>query len=282
MVSLSSICPQSIEHSVWVKNWGPLPDINNLPQGVNTINIFEGKIDLLNGNWIIDGLNWSHDLLGEYTQACHTKDISVKISLGGAGGQSIYNNTWDQLTEGNVLKVGQDLAAFCKENGIDGIDFDYEEEKSSEQRGLVGTLIKAFKEADTTLKTSVCTCPGNDGSANFQWANDLAEIMNAAKMSNGQSAVDRIYVMSYDYPGRSLQSNESYMLHWKDFGEKFGIDPSHISIGVDPTDTAISIEDQAEYVKFAKQNNFSTAVWDQIDFDEGKYTGQITNEYNQD
>ena len=68
----------------------------------------------------------------------------------------------------------------------------------------------------------------------------------------------------------------------KDFGEKFGIDPNHISIGVDPTDTAISQADRAEYIKYAKHNKFSTAVWDRIDFDEGKYTQQVTDEYNQD
>ncbi|MCH9631911.1 MAG: hypothetical protein S4CHLAM6_02330 [Chlamydiae bacterium] len=279
---INSISPSTstIEHSVWVKNWGALPDPSKLPPGVNTINIFEGKLDLSNGNWIIDGLNWSHKLLGEYTQACHAKNISVKISLGGAGGQAVYNNTWDQLTAGNVQKMGQDLAHFCKENEIDGIDFDYEEQKSDGQRALVGELIKNFKETNPNLKTSICTSAGNDGTNRYNWQDFLGQILDHSKLDNGHSAVDRIYVMSYDYPGCNVKDNKSFMLRWKDFGEKYGIDPSHISIGVDPTNTAVSEGDRAAYVKFAKDNSFSTAVWDQKDSDEGKYTQQITDEYN--
>ena len=124
MLNSFSSSQLSIEHSVWVKNWGTLPDPQKLPLGVNTINIFEGKIDIENGKWIINGLNWSSNLLNEYTKACHSLNIRVKISLGGAGGQGIYNNTWDQVTDENVEKMGQDLAAFCKQNNLDGIDFD--------------------------------------------------------------------------------------------------------------------------------------------------------------
>src|SRR5579859_2387428 len=127
---VSPIPPNNdIEHAVWVKNWGTLPDPNNLPQGVNTINIFEGKIDYVNGKWTIDGLIWSPQLLSQYIDACHAKGIAVKVSIGGAGGQAIYNNTWDQLTDSNVQDVAKSLAAFCKANGLDGIDFDYEEQK---------------------------------------------------------------------------------------------------------------------------------------------------------
>lgn len=280
MINSISSNANAIEHSVWIKNWGPLPDPTNLPPGVNTINIFEGKINSVNGDWIIDGLNWNPKLLVEYTQACQTKDISVKITLGGAGGQAVYNNTWDQLTTGNVQKMGQDLAHFCKGNGIDGIDFDYEEQKSDEQRALVGELIKNFKASNPDLETSVCTCPGNDKTTKYNWQKYLGQVLDAAKLNDGSSSVDRIYVMSYDYPGRNIKDDETFMLNWKTFGKQYGIEPNNISIGVDPTDTAISSGDRAGYVKFAKENHFSTAVWDQRDYDEGKCTQQITDEYN--
>jgi hypothetical protein len=270
---------KDIEHAVWVKNWGTLPDPNNLPPGVNTINIFEGKIDYVNGKWTIDGLNWPKELLSQYIQACHAKGITVKISIGGAGGQGIYNNTWDQLTDGNVQDVAKGLAQFCKDNNIDGIDFDYEEEKSDAQRKQVGELIRFFKQADPSLHASVCTCAGNNGTSSYSWAQDLAQIMDAAKNPDGSSAVDRIYVMSYDFGGQNLQDDEKFMLNWKQFAEQYGIGPSQISIGVDPTDPTMSQADKDAFIKFAYQNGFSTGMWDQMDYDEGKYTMWIFNEY---
>ena len=51
------------------------------------------------------------------------------------------------------------------------------------------------------------------GPPSFLGEGYLTQIMEAAKMSDGKSSVDRIYVMSYDYPGRSLQNNKEFMLH---------------------------------------------------------------------
>lgn len=276
---------QQIENSVWVKNWGPFPDPNNLPPGVNTINIFEGKIDFVNGQWIIDGLDWSSAQLTQYIDACHAKGITVKISLGGAGGQAIYNNTWDQLNSSNVAQMGQGLAAFCKQLGVDGIDFDYEEQKSDEQRTLVGQLIGYFKQSNPDLQVSVCTCAGNEG-PNSQWPQYLSQILDAAKATYGGTCpVDRIYVMSYDYSmgssAATLAADETFMENWATFGAQYGIDPSQISVGVDPTEgnCGLTEADRAAYLHFAKEHGFSTAVWDQMDYNEGSYTQWVYDTY---
>ncbi len=273
-----------IEHSVWVKNWGPVPDPNNLPPGVNTINIFEGKIDFVNGKWTIDGLNWTPAQLKAYVDACHAKGIKVKVSLGGAGGQGIYNNTWDQLTPSNVPDVAKGLAQFCKDNNLDGIDFDYEEQKSSAQREQVGQLIRFFKQADPTLQASICTCAGNDGSGNYVWSQYLSEILDASKNPDGSCPVDRIYVMSYDYnmgtSAATLAADEKFMLAWKTLGAKYGIDPAHISIGVDPTDPGMTDADRAAFIKFAYLNGFSTGMWDQMNYNEGSYTQWVFDQYH--
>lgn len=265
----------NIEHSAWLKDWGEsTPPDASLFNGVNTINIFEGKIDYVNGKWTINGIgNWTTQDLKKFISDCHAKGIAVKVSIGGAGGQAIYNKTWDQLTEGNVNDVAKGLADFCKSMNIDGIDFDYEEQKDSAQRGLVGSLIKDFKEADPSLQASLCTNAGTT------WHDDLKEILDAAKKSDGSNSVDRIYVMSYDFGGQNLADDKKYMLEWKDVMKSYGIDPAHISIGVDPTDPTMSKDDKEKFIQFARQNGFSTAMWDQMDYKEYNYTKWVYDTY---
>lgn len=283
MIDRTSPNSNDPEHSVWVKNWGPFPDPNHLPPGVNTINIFEGKIDFVNGHWVIDGLDWSAAELTQYINACHAKGITVKISLGGAGGQAIYNNTWDQLSGGNVAQMGKDLAAFCSQLGVDGIDFDYEEQKDDTQRNLVGQLIGYFKQANPSLLASVCTDAGNEGSG-YIWPQYLGQILDAATaIYGGTCPVNQLYVMSYDYSmgssAATLAADETFMKNWSSFGEKYGIGNSQISVGVDPTENGLTESDRALYLQFAHENGFGTAVWDQIDYNEGDYTWWVYETY---
>ncbi len=278
-----------IENSVWVKNWGPMPDLNDLPPGVNTINLFVGALDFVNGKWIIDQCGqMTNAQIKAYVAAAHAKGINVKLSIGGAGGQAAYNNTWDQITDGNVEKMGQDLADFCKSEGLDGVDFDYEEQKSSAQRKQVGELIKAFKTADPTLQASVCTC------ADEGWAKDLGEILDAAgKNADGSSLVDRIYVMSYDFgqiggsSAATEQAEEKFMTDWATFAAQYGISHSQISLGTDPGDGTpahpgdgvMTVADREKLLKFAADEGFSTALWDQLDYQEKNYTQKVHDIY---
>ncbi len=274
----------AIEHSVWVKNWGPYPDPKNLPPGVNTINIFEGKLNYVGGKWTIDGLVWTPAQRTAYINACNAGGISVKVSLGGAGGQGIYNNTWDQLTDSNLQAVAQGLVDFCEQNGINGVDFDYEEQKSSQQRKQVGQLIKFFKETNPSLQASVCTCAGNEGPT-YIWPTYLKEILDQTLGSDGKTLVDRVYVMSYDYgmgsSAATLAADERFMLNWISFLQPYGIDPAHISLGFDTTEPAyfLSPTDRAQLVHFAYENGLSTCVWDQMDYNEGAGTSWVFANY---
>ncbi len=268
-----------IENSVWVKSWGPMPDLNKLPPGVNTINLFEGKLDKVNGKWVIDGVGQMTDAqLKAYIAAAHAKGITVKISLGGAGGQGIYNNTWDQMTDGNVQQMGKDLADYCKSIGLDGVDFDYEEQKSQAQRQQVGHLINAFKTADPSLKATVCT------DADAGWASDLKDILDAAKNPDGSTPVDRLYIMSYDYrfasSAETEQKDEGFMTQWEQFAKQYGMSPSQVSLGTDPTDASMTDADREKLLKFAADHGYGTALWDQCGgYNEGDYTQNVHDIY---
>ena len=136
-----------IENGTWYLDYRSWTD--PIPEGVNCVNLFEGKLDIVNGQYTIDGLNSLQvNQLKTFIEECHNHvpPIAVKVSLGGAGGQTVYNNTWDQLMNPDgtanptaIQGFAAGMASFCHEYGIDGIDFDY---GTSPETGSYGFKIK--------------------------------------------------------------------------------------------------------------------------------------------
>lgn len=257
-----------IENGVWYIDWTTNYNPLEIPKGVTTINLFEGKLDIVNGKYTIDGLNAQRmGKLQAFIDQCHQQGIQVKISLGGAGGQKIYNDTWDQLMgadgkpdQQKIEDFASGMAEFCHTYGIDGIDFDYEEWKSAAQETAVGQLIRQYKEDGMgqygkNFATSVCTNAGFG--PNFPWQEALTNIFNAAKLPDGSSSVDRLYIMSYT---NSLQDEEKWIGGWANWAKtNYGLDPNQIDVGIDPTSGAY---DYNVFAKWAHENGYSSCMWD--------------------
>lgn len=279
----------SIENGVWELDYRSWND--PIPEGVTTVNLFEGKLDIVNGKYTIDGLNALQDgQLLSFIQKCHAHNppITVKISLGGDGGQSIYNHTWDQLMtsdgqpdETAVQAFAQGMADFCHQYGVDGIDFDYEEDAdlgpgtpyALAQETAVGQLIGAFKAQDSSFQTSVCTNAGFSS-----WEAPLQRIF-AAATQNGVCAIDRLYIMSYtDF----LSNEEGWINQWAQWAStNYGMDPAQISVGIDPTSGSYNYDQLAQW---AAQEGYSSCMWA---WDPGSdpntengYSNDIWNDYH--
>ena len=300
---MSSVGPannsnQGVENSTWVEDWTANLDtdqyIDSLPQGVNTINIFVGQLDIVNGQPTIDGFTASDTpgvpgtgafpdeaSLTDFISKCQAKGIAVKLSIGGAS-NTTFGQSWNNLTDNNINDFAQALVNFCKTTGANGIDFDDELEDTT-VAARAGKLAAAFKTLDPDLQASFCVYGGIDDSGPMHDVDTI--FLQNALLGNGDSAIDRVYVMTY-YDGSSLQENEQYMLQWAQWlKDNYSFSSSQISCGVDPNDPNTSPNDGslAEWIKFAKDNGFSTAIWDQQGVDDyvnNDWGDVIRNLYN--
>lgn len=223
-----------------------------IPEGLNTVNIFVGELAIVNGQPTINGLDGMEANLVSFVTACHAKNISVKVSIGGGGGS--YDNCWDLLTQDNIDAFAKGLADFCQTNGVDGIDFDYEEYKSSDQEALVGTLIKQFKaegkNRGLNLQTSLCTNAGFGTS--YPWQAVVQNILDAAGGS-----VDRLYIMSYYQP---MDQEQGWITGWAQWlKNRYGMDASQVTVGLDDFDA--NAYDIGAFAKWAATQGFSTGYW---------------------
>lgn len=241
--------PGKVENACWYIDWTSwdFP----VPEGVNVVNIFVGKLDVIAGVPTASGFgNMDIGKLQSFVSQCSQKGIACKISLGGGGGS--YDNCWDLLTDDNVSLFAQGLAKFCQDNQLIGVDFDYEESSSDKtQCARVGTLIKEFKKQDPSLQTSLCTNASFAG-----WSQRVKAIMDATL--DGQSTcLDRLYVMSYYDP---MSSETSWLLQWASFLKTtYGMDSSRLTVGIDNFDaSAYNIQDMAS---FASSQGMSTGFW---------------------
>lgn len=249
----------TIEHSAWYIDWtswftGP-PFV--IPSGVNVLNVFVGELTYgSDGKPTLGGFgNLTLPQLDAFTAYCASQavPIAVKVSIGGSGG--MYDNCWNLLTSSNVQSFAQGMADFCHAHGLAGVDFDYEEYLSSDQEHLVGLLIKEFKAIDPKFQTSLCTNAGFG--PNFPWQNIVQNILNAATISPGNCAVDRMYIMSYYDP---MQDEENWILGWANWLEQnFGFTPARISVGIDDFDA--HAYDPVAFAAWAASMGFSTAHW---------------------
>ncbi len=260
-----------IENGTWEVDWKLYGDqiLDNIPQGVNMVNVFVGGFDASNKFQIdsrsdfdkvippssryYDPKNPKETYLQKFVEECHAKGIAVKMSLGGSGGWC--GNTWDVLNSQGVQFCADTLVAFCKANHLDGVDFDFEEWNQPNQAALeqkVGALIKEVKNQDPSLQTSLCT---NAGFAT--WKEHIQNILDASKDSSGHCGIDRLYIMSYYDP---LQKEESAVGQWAKWLETtYHFSPSQISVGIDNVDS--HAYDITEFAKWAKSQGYSTCYW---------------------
>lgn len=241
--------PGKVENACWYIDWTSwdFP----VPEGVNVVNIFVGKLDIVDGAPTASGFgNLDMLKLQSFVSQCSQKGIACKISLGGGGGS--YDNCWDLLTDDNVSLFAQGLAKFCHDNQLIGVDFDYEESSSDKtQCARVGALIKEFKKQDASLQTSLCTNASFAG-----WSQRVKSIMDAT-LDGQATCLDRLYVMSYYDP---MSSETAWLLQWASFLKTtYGMDPSRLTVGIDNFDaSAYNIADMAS---FASSQGMSTGFW---------------------
>lgn len=276
---MSNNITNNYENSTWVEDW-----TNNLdtPQyiqsliasGVNTVNIFVGQLDFdKNGNPVIDG--FSEDTPGrpggvgafpnqaalvDFVSHLRAAGLNVKLSIGGQAGTT-FGNSWEKLNPSNIQGFANALANICSETGANGIDFDDELEDTTIAK-YAGQLAAAFKQKRPDLETSFCVFGGCGTTGPWHQVDEV--FLQNARI-DGQSAIDRVYVMSY-YDGCSLQQNEQFMINWMNWLQtNCGIGKSQISCGVDPNDPTTSPNNGSlkAWIAFAAKEGFSTAIWDQ-------------------
>ena len=248
-----------IEHSAWYIDWTSwfTDPTFVIPNSNNVLNVFVGELMFdSNGNPTLGGFgNFTLAELDQFTAYCASQQnpISVKVSIGGSGG--MYDNCWDLLTTSNVETFAQGMVDFCHTHGLIGVDFDYEEYASAAQETLVGTLINNFKTIDPNLQASLCTNAGFG--PNYPWQAVVQNILDAATISPGNCAVDRLYIMSYYNP---IQDEENWILGWANWLEQnYGFTPARVSVGIDDFDA--SAYDPVAFAAWAASNGFSTAHW---------------------
>lgn len=244
-----------IEHSAWYIDWTSwFTGAFVIPSSNNMLNVFVGTLmfDASNNPTIGGFGNMTDAELTSFTSFCHSQNppIKVKASIGGGGGS--YDNCWDLLTTANVQAFAQGLANYCQAHGLDGIDFDYEEYASAAQETLVGTLILNLKKINPNLQTSVCTNAGFP-----TWQSVVENIFNAAMISPGNCAVDRLYIMSYYDP---IASEEGWITAWANWViPTYGFTPARISVGIDDFDA--HAYDPVALANWAASQGYSTAHW---------------------
>jgi len=256
--------PFGIEHSVWYIDWtswltGPtfvLPKGVGT-DGVNMINIFVGTLTYASdGKPTLGGFGtFTPSSLDAFTAYCAAQQppIPVKVSIGGSGG--MYDACWDLLTAQNLDAFAQGMVDFCHEHGLVGVDFDYEHQTSVEQQTLVGTLIKKCKLLDPHFQTSLCTNAGFG--PYFPWQPIVQKVLDAATISPGNCAVDRLYIMSYYDP---IESEKGWILGWADWLiSNYGFTPARVSVGIDDFDA--HAYDPIEMANWAASQGFSTGHW---------------------
>ncbi len=273
---VSGINSNPVDHSVWVEDWSEDLDaqkyISSLPRGVNTINIFVGQLDK---NGTIDG--FSEDTPGkpagtgafktvqelrDFIQQLRAKGLNVNLSIGGQDG-TVFGDSWDNLTTGNIQTYAQALNNLCKYTGATGVNFDDEHNDSS--AALAGQLAAALKTLDPSLELSDCVMAGINSQG--PWHQEDSEVLENATMPNGTSAFSQVDIMAY-YDGATLAQNETFVTDWLSYLKKWGFTASQVSVGVDPNDSITGKANLAAWIQFCAHNGFSTAIWDQSGVDD--------------
>jgi hypothetical protein len=243
-----------IENSVWYIDWTTwftsTPYL--IPEGVNLINIFVGKIiESEDGTYTLGGFgNMNLDQMDEFVAECREKGIDVKVSIGGGGGS--YDKTWEIINSDNTKEVAQGLVDFCHAHNLSGVDFDDEDVGSSDLNKLVGGVISEFKKIDPNLEATLCTNAGFD-----TWKGAVGTILDAAVVTPGKCPIDRLYVMSYYDP---IESEKEWLTSWANWLQTtYNCPYSVTTAGVDDFDA--HAYNTTELANWAHSMGYSVAHW---------------------
>ena len=251
---LGSSDPGAIKNGCWYPTYRTTPgQVPPIPDGVNEVNLFVGELDGTAGVTGLEGAFSDPKILAAFIKECHAHNppIEVMVSIGGHGGA--YDNTWSQLTSGNIAQYAKALKTFCTSNGIAGIDFDYEPTTfTPAQAALVGQLIGQFKSS-SGLETSLCVNAGIT-----PWQAQALAVFQAATV-NGKCGIDHLNIMAY-YPIATVKAD---LLSWKAWVQQFGLSPSQITVGMDPaaTDPGGGTTGLDAFAQFCKDEGFSSGDW---------------------
>lgn len=255
--------PGQPRHGLWWVDWETRPtdpfkfDSEYMGQKIDFLNFFVGRIDDGNGNFALpNGFgNYAISDLATYAKQLKAKGVSPGFSIGGGGGS--YDHTWLVLLNGKQTpeEVGQALAQFCKDNGFDRFDVDFEADFSPELDTAVGQMIKAFKEAAPELQITLCTYAGFY--SGLPGEPDLKFLMDATKDANGKSTLDAVNIMSYTNP---LDDEENWIDQWATWlTTAYGMDKSQVCCGIDDTDA--HDYDPQDFMDWAVSRGYSTCHW---------------------
>ncbi|MCP4216399.1 MAG: hypothetical protein GY765_17245, partial [bacterium] len=251
-----------------------IPAFMPVPGNVNSVYLMVGKLDVVDGKYVVNGLQGAlavEENLKNFIKACHDKKMTVQLSIGGhGGGLPGYQDCWDLLTDANVDKFADALAAFCKTTGLDGIDFDWEpaSDEATKARGnLVGDLIAKLKGKNSKLQTSLCT------NASFWWHNQAEYVYGTAGTN-----LDVHNIMAY-YKSEEVKP---WLEDWIPWDEKKGIAKAQINVGMDCLSPALA-DNIKTFAGLAKSMGLSTNLWNwnpkKVDYS-NKYTKIVWDIYN--
>ena len=200
--------------------------------------------------------------LTHFIKECKAQGVTVKLSLGGAGGTT-FGNSWMCLRDDNIFLFAQALVNFCKTTGAEGVDFDEELENNDTTAARARKLTGYFKDLAPELQSSYCVF----GSCNASgpWHSVNKAFLENAITQNRTCAIDRVYVIFY-YGGCNLQVNEGFMENWEQWlSQQFGFTPAQLSAGVDPNDEQTLPQEAGfqTWIQAAKTHGWSTTIWDQ-------------------
>lgn len=243
--------PQAPEvtNAVWYTTWTSWDA--PIPENINLVNIFVGSLDPVMGVVGLDGAFSDRARLQNFVHQCqgHNPPIKVMVSIGGHGGR--FDSTWNQLTAQNIATYSQALQHFCRETGVQGIDFDWEPDNFTQEQGtLVGRLIKDFK-LNSGYETSLCCNSGTN------WQTQTGWVFDAARYPDGSTAIDRLNIMAY-YPLEDEQhwigDPQNGWIRWAT--ERYHFSPSQITVGM-----LSNAPDIRPFTEWDRSHGLSTGLW---------------------
>lgn len=242
--------PGKIVNGCWLIDWtthsydGLELPTHYLGKKLDAINFFVGEfIEQSDGTYTIGGYgDYTQDDITKLAIQAHQKGMKFCLSIGGGGGS--YDNTWDILTDDNIDAVAQSLVEYCKATNADGIDFDCED-YNPETLSKVGKLIKAFKEKNSKLRSSVCANAGFG--PQYQWQANLKLLLDET-IVNGKSVIDSVNIMSYY---NDKDSETKWLDGWREWCiATYGLKAENVCVGVDDYDAhAYKPEDMVAYAE---------------------------------
>ncbi len=248
-----------------------------IPYGVNSV-ILDFDYTALDAQKGVSGLTGPFTkprVLQNFIDECHRQSppIKVMIKIGGTGGK--FENTWSQLNSANIDRYSSSLQKFCNNNGLDGIEFNWNTSPSPEgQTSLIGSLIKDFKcniKGTSPLQATLSCSYGQVGGGLVSC--DIDALFKAATNADGSNAIDHVTML-----GDEDTTMQSDIPAWETFIGSHGLSPSQLTVGMGST---TDIKGAATWNK-SQGTGTCISNWDpQNVTDSNNETKQVWSIYNQ-